>query len=69
MTDKSHSQETHLVRNHTPSTDKGEPIVVATGGALVGAGLGFGIPGAIIGGVVGFLACIIGENARRKRDL
>ncbi len=69
MTDKSHHQETHPRRNQIPSADKGEPIVVATSGALVGAGLGFGVPGAIIGGIIGFLICVIGENARQKRDL
>ena len=42
---------------------KGNPDVVAAGGAMIGAGLGFGLPGAIIGGILGYL---VGKSARNK---
>lgn len=32
------------------------PVIVAASGALVGAGMGFGIPGAIVCALVGFWA-------------
>ncbi|MGI9298351.1 MAG: hypothetical protein ACR2QC_10705 [Gammaproteobacteria bacterium] len=43
------------------------PIIIATGGALVGAGMGFGIPGAIIGGIIGLWAGIASQKEEEKR--
>ena len=42
--------------------DKGNPGIVGAGGAMIGAGLGFGWSGAIIGGIIGLLAGAIFRN-------
>ena len=42
--------------------NKGNPGIVAAGGAMIGAGLGFGLPGAIIGGLVGLVAGTLVRN-------
>ena len=40
----------------TGGRNDASPIMVAAGGALIGAGMGFGVPGAIVGGLIGLWA-------------
>ena len=48
--------------------DKGNPGIVAAGGAMIGAGLGYGWPGAIVGGIIGLLAGIFVRNKPSSRQ-
>ena len=50
--------------NQTSQHNKINPGITALGGSLLASGLGFGVPGAIIGGILGFLA----GTAAKKDD-